>query len=213
MKNLAQRVCSQAVILLCLLGTSAPIVSAMHNEILGEIQFNPAGKVEKNAGVWVDGLYLGYVGELKGSKKVLLVPGEHQIVIRYSGYLDFSTKVLMEPGITRDVRFQLEKDENIPRADATSGMKISVNPDRAAVFLNGGYVGHVSEFRGLGRWMLLPPGTYDVRIMLPGYLPFDTKITLVSRQRFELKTDLFPSSIQQSGPLVDQQVTNVSQNK
>ncbi len=47
------------------------------NDILGEIQLEGATKIEKTSGVWVDGQYLGYLRELKGSKKILLVPGEH----------------------------------------------------------------------------------------------------------------------------------------
>jgi hypothetical protein len=56
------------------------------NDILGEIQLEGATKVEKTSGVWVDGQYLGYLRELKGSKKILLLPGEHEISVRQNGY-------------------------------------------------------------------------------------------------------------------------------
>jgi hypothetical protein len=49
-------------------------------------------KVEKTSGVWVDGGYVGYLGELKGSKKVLLLPGEHVITVRQDGYQDFTER-------------------------------------------------------------------------------------------------------------------------
>lgn len=45
------------------------------NDVMGEIQFEGKSKVEKTSGVWVDGEYVGYLKELKGSKKVLLLPG------------------------------------------------------------------------------------------------------------------------------------------
>jgi hypothetical protein len=35
---------------------------------------------------------------LKGDKKVLLLPGEHQIEVRQSGYDDFMKKIVVEPG-------------------------------------------------------------------------------------------------------------------
>jgi hypothetical protein len=44
------------------------------NEVMGEIEFEGKSKVEKTSGVWVDGQYVGYLKELKGSKRVLLLP-------------------------------------------------------------------------------------------------------------------------------------------
>ena len=52
------------------------------NEVLGELQLEGATKVEKTSGVWIDGQYLGYLKELKRSKKILLLPGEHKIAVR-----------------------------------------------------------------------------------------------------------------------------------
>jgi hypothetical protein len=161
---------------------------------LGKIQFRPVGKTEKLAGVWVDGVYLGYADELKGSNKLVLIPGEHRIVFRSAGYKDFVTTVMVQPGKNHEVPFLLQRDPAVARPDTTSSMKIVVNPARAAVFLNGGYVGHVDEFNGPGQWMALPPGTYEVRITLPGYVPFETRITLLPNQKFELKTNLFPGT-------------------
>src|SRR5437870_2233846 len=54
-------------------------VSYAGNEVLGELQLEGATKVEKTSGVWIDGQYLGYLDELKGTKKILLLPGEHKI--------------------------------------------------------------------------------------------------------------------------------------
>ena len=52
------------------------------NEVLGQVNFEGKTNIDKSSGVWVDGQYLGYVKELKGNKKVLLVPGKHEIAIR-----------------------------------------------------------------------------------------------------------------------------------
>ena len=88
--------------LMCLLSLLfAPIfVGVLHagNDVLGEIQLLGATKVERTSGVWVDGQYLGYLQELKGSKKILLLPGEHEIVVRQGGYLDFAQKIGIQPG-------------------------------------------------------------------------------------------------------------------
>ncbi len=181
------------------------------NEILGEVRISPAGKVEKLAGVWVDGQYVGYVGELRGSKRLLLLPGDHQLTFRYSGYREFSEKISVEPGKRQEVNIRLEKETPVLSSQETSRIKLAVQPERAAVFLNGGYVGHVNEFNGPGQWMILPSGSYDLKITLPGYKPFEAQITLRPGQKFEVKTDLFPGSIKDAGPLLEQQPARLSE--
>ena len=66
--------------------------------------------MEKTSGVWIDGQYVGYVGELKDDKKVLLLPGEHEISVRHSGYTDFTEKVVVEPGKRIVVPVIMQKD-------------------------------------------------------------------------------------------------------
>src|SRR5258707_13512436 len=70
------------------------------NEVMGELQFEGKSKIEKTSGVWIDGGYVGYLKELKGSKKVLLLPGEHSISVRQDGYQDFTQQVTVQPGQT-----------------------------------------------------------------------------------------------------------------
>ena len=59
-----------------------------------------------------------------------------------------------------------------------STVKITINPSRAAVFLDGLFVGHVGEFEGAGRGMLVAPGTHKIKVALPGYQTFETEINL-----------------------------------
>jgi len=59
------------------------------SKVMGELKFDGVTKIEREAGVWVDGNYVGYLKELKGDKKVLLLPGEHKVAVRQSGYDDF----------------------------------------------------------------------------------------------------------------------------
>jgi hypothetical protein len=54
-------------VLICLLVPLAPSSLAQRNEVLEEVELIGAGKVENTSGVWVDGQYLGYLKELKGS--------------------------------------------------------------------------------------------------------------------------------------------------
>jgi PEGA domain len=172
------------------------------NEVLGEIQLIGATKVEKSSGVWVDGQYLGYLKELKGSKKILLLPGEHEIAVRQAGYKDFTQKVVLEPGQKHTINVAMEKDPQAQYPEQTAQVKMSVSPNRAAVFVNESYVGHVDEFDGPGQALLLAPGKHKIKISLPGYQTFETEVNLLANQKFELKTDLFKGSITQAGPLI-----------
>src|SRR5215472_4994174 len=76
----------------------SPAAPTSSSKVMGEVKFEGATKVEREAGVWVDGNYVGYMKELKGDKKVLLLPGDHQIAVRQSGYTDYEQRVIIEPG-------------------------------------------------------------------------------------------------------------------
>jgi hypothetical protein len=175
-------------------------ISYAGNDVLGEIDLAGATKVEKTSGVWVDGQYVGYLKELKGSKKILLLPGEHEIVVRQGGYKDFSQKVMVQPGGKQLIRVAMEKDLRMQMPTITAEIKLSVVPDRAAVFVDGLFVGHVAEFGGVGRALLVAPGKRKVTISLPGYQTFETEITLVANQKFRIKTELIKSGSPQPTP-------------
>jgi hypothetical protein len=172
------------------------------NEVLGEVQLIGATKVEKSSGVWVDGQYVGYLKELKGSKKILLLPGEHEIAVRQSGYKDFTQRVVLEPGQKHTINVAMEKDPQAQYPEQTAQVKMSVSPNRAAVFVDENYVGHVDEFDGPGQALLLAIGKHRIKITLPGYQTFETEVNLLANQKFELKTDLFKGTITQAGPLI-----------
>ena len=172
------------------------------NDVMGEIQFEGKSHVEKTSGVWVDGEYVGYLKELKGSKKVLLLPGEHVITVRQDGYQDFTQRVVVQPGQKEVVRVAMGKALTGPLPSVTASVKIAVNPSRAAVFLDGLFVGHVGEFEGVGRGMLVAPGTHQIRIALPGYQTFETDINPIANQKVEIKTELVKNGAPLTEPLV-----------
>jgi hypothetical protein len=191
------------VVLVCALSM---FVSTLYagNDVLGEIELVGATKVEKTSGVWVDGQYVGYLKELKGSKKILLLPGEHEIIVRQGGYKDFSQKITVQPGGKQVIRVAMEKDLRMQIPTITAEIKLSVVPDRAAVFVDGLFVGHVAEFGGVGRALLVAPGKRKITISLPGYQTFETEINLVANQKFQVKTELMKSSTE-ANPLPDQE--------
>jgi hypothetical protein len=163
------------------------------NEVLGELQLEGTSRVEKTSGVWIDGQYLGYLDELKGSKKILLLPGTHKLAVRQNGYVDFTRDVVLRPGEKQLVTVSMAKDTRFVMPAVTAEIKMSVNPDRAAVFLDGQFVGHAAEFGGIAKSLIVAPGHRKISITLPGYQTFNTEFDLAPNQKFVLKTDLVKS--------------------
>jgi hypothetical protein len=177
------------VLLLCTLWVLVP-TSYARNEVLGEIHLEGAGKVEKDSGVWVDGQYLGYLKELKGSKRILLLPGDHRIEVRQAGYRDFAEQLTVTPGEKQIVKVTMAKDLQVAYPTVTAEIKLAVEPVRAAVFVDGLLLGHVAEFEGAGRGLLVAPGRRKITISLPGYQTSETVVDLAPHQVFKLTTNL-----------------------
>jgi PEGA domain len=177
-------------------------VAYAQERVQSGLRFAAHSKDEKTAGVWVDGQYVGFVQELAGDKKLTLLPGKHEIVIRQAWYNEFAKELILEPGQTYEVKVELVKSAELPTKDATGELKIAATPSRAAVFVDGQYAGHVDEFDGVGKAMLLTPGQHRLRIALPGYLPFDTMVDLRPQQKLKIQTDLVKGSITNAGTQV-----------
>jgi PEGA domain len=177
-----------------------PRSAAQDSKVLGELKFKGASGVEKNAGVWVDGTYVGYVKELKGDKKVLLLPGKHEVIVRQSGYGDFVQEVVVEPAQKQTLRVAMHLIPGARPPAITSELKLTVDPGRAAVFLDDNYAGHASDFGGKVHSMLISPGKHRIKVELPGYRTFETEVTLFAGQKSEVKTELVKGSIEQASP-------------
>jgi hypothetical protein len=188
------------IVLILLMG-----VVGAEDRVQSELRFAAHTKDEKTAGVWVDGQYVGFVKELAGDKKLMLLPGKHEIVIRQAWYNEFVEQVILEPGQIEQINVALVKSARLPTKDATGELKIAATPSRAAVFVDGQYAGHVEEFNGVGKAMLLTPGQHRLRIALPGYLPFDTTVDLRPQQKLKIQTDLVKGSITEAGSQVIKQ--------
>jgi hypothetical protein len=92
----------------------------------------------------------------------------------------------------------------------TATVKIAVEPARAAVFVDGLYVGHAKEFEGMGRGMEVAPGMHKIRFALPGYQVFETDIDPIANQKVEIKTQLSRTNGTMGAPLVEKSSTTSS---
>jgi hypothetical protein len=189
MQTRISRMRKTGVFLALVCGMALP-VSAGNNKILGEVRFEPENGAAKTAGVWVDGKYVGYVNELKGSKKLLLLPGEHEISVREAGYQSVEQTISVDPNAVQTLRISMAKDPRAQYPSVTAEVKLAIDPDRAAVFVDDQFAGHAHEFGGAGRAMLLSPGKHHIKITLPGYESFNTEIEVRANQKYDIKTQL-----------------------
>src|SRR5256886_9246727 len=138
------------------------------NRVMGEVQFAGASRVERDSGVWIDGQYVGFLKELRGDKKVMLLPGEHEINVRQAGLEDFVRKIVVEPGRKQTVHVAMQKSVGWQTPSTTATLKLTVQPNRADAFLDEWYVGHVGEFGGKFHSLLIAAGNHGIKVEIPG---------------------------------------------
>jgi hypothetical protein len=188
---------------LCVIGPLRTSVQAQ-DRVMGEIQFVSTTEEATSSGVWVDSQYVGYVGALKGSKRLRLPPGEHEISVRQAGYSDFNQKVVIESSRVVDVRVAMERDPRFiyPDPKTNSEVRLDVQPGTAAVFLDDYYVGTADRYYGVDHAMLVAPGKHRFKIALGGFKTFETEVTLSPRQKLKIRTDLAIGSANDADPSI-----------
>ena len=169
-------------------GSAAAAGLPQQNQQPGEVRFSADNEQERDSGVWIDGKYFGYVKELKGDKKVLLPPGEHEISIRQDGYKDFVKKIAVEPGQAQTVDVVMEENPKaIYPGDDAAELRLDIQPKRAAVFFDDAYVGHGGDFGGRFHAMLVAPGKHQLKVTLAGYRSYETDINPVANEKSRMK--------------------------
>jgi hypothetical protein len=162
---------------------------------LGEVRFTADTQEQRDSGVWIDGKYAGYVKELKGNRKVMLPPGEHEISFRQAGYKDFTKKIVVEPDQIQSIAVVLEPDAKLtyPGSNAAE-LRMDITPKRAAVFVDDAYMGHGGDFGGRFHSMLVSPGKHHLKVTLNGYLPYETDIDQLASSKSQMKIVLNKSA-------------------
>ena len=81
----------------------------------------------------------------------------------------------------------------VPHA-AYGTIKTEVEPKKAEVYVNGGYVGTADKFRGVFHGLDLRPGNYELEIRAPHYAPLRMKIYVAANKTLKIKEQLRPLS-------------------
>ena len=190
-----------SVLFLLILAPAAGGARPQQNQQPGEVRFSADNEQERDSGVWIDGKYFGYVKELKGDKKVLLAPGEHEISIRQDGYKDFAKKIVVEPGQPQTVEVVMEENPKaIYPGDDAAELRLDIQPRRAAVFLDDAYVGHGGDFGGRFHSMLVAPGKHRLKVTLNGYRAYESDINPVASEKSHMKIVLEKEGDSQDKP-------------
>lgn len=173
---------------LVLLLATCSTTYGQQNPRMGEVRFSADNQAERDSGVWIDGKYEGYLKELKGNRKVMLTPGEHEISIRQAGYKDFTKKVVVEPDQIQTINVVMEENTKViyPGSDAAE-LRLDIRPKRAAVFVDDAYMGHGSDFGGRFHSMLVSPGKHHLKIALDGYRNYETDIDALAGNESQMK--------------------------
>ena len=127
------------------------------------------------------------------------------VTARESGYGDFVREVVVEPGQVQTVRVAMRLIPGARPPSITAELKLTVEPGRAAVFVDDNYAGHASEFGGALHSLLISPGKHRIKVALPGYQTFETEVGLLAGQKSEVKTELVKGSIEQASSEIKNQ--------
>jgi hypothetical protein len=165
-------------------GVTTPVTAllvAEVNPVTGDLRVSstPSG-----AAVYVNGNYEGTTPTDSLLDVTDLAPGTATVVLKKSGYQDYSTKAVIEAGKLVQV-FATLQPGTVPPATATA--EITSSPSGAQVYVNNMFAGITPL-----TFQNVTPGTYAVEIRLDGYTPYSTTGQVVAGQNIRITASLAP---------------------
>lgn len=137
------------------------------------------------AGIFVDGKYVGPAKNFGSTRKYALPAGEHEIKLTEPRYEDVTKKVTIEAGKTTKVSETLKA---LPLVKPPFGrIRIQGGEKYDAVYVNNKFYGHIDEFDNFAQGILMPPGTYTLRIEPVKGSPKEEKVTVTANQNTIVK--------------------------
>jgi len=118
-----------------------------------------------------------------------LIPGTYNVVMKKSGYLDYSTTTTIVAGTTAQISASLTPSGTPPQ---TASAEISSDPSGADVYINNVYKGITPlSFQNVP---IDSSQTYTVTIKLDGYVPYTTSGKVTAGQDIQIDAALTPVS-------------------
>lgn len=139
-----------------------------------------------DAGVFINGQYVGPAVRFTVPEKYPAPAGEVEITFKDPRYEDYTTKVTVRQKKTTKIHYALKPVEpakppfgrlRLGGGEPESFMSIAAG-DTGAVFINDKFFGYVDELNNPGGGLLLNPGTYDLHITSALFGDIRQKITI-----------------------------------
>jgi hypothetical protein len=147
--------------------------------------------VPSGAAVYVNSNYQGTTSISSPLDITGLQPGTVTVVLKKSGYNDYTTTTNVVAGTTAQISATLQSSGN----QKTSNVQITSDPSGADVYVNNVYKGITPlSFQNV------PSGTGTVTISLPGYNTYTTTVTLAAGQDYQVNAALTPSNTPTPAP-------------
>ncbi len=139
-----------------------------------------------DAGVWVNGKYIGPSHRFTLSEKYAAPAGDVEVTFREPRYEEYSTKVTVKPHKTTKVKYAMKKLPEpkgpfgrlrLGGGEADSFISVAAG-DTGPIYLNDRFVGYVDELNNAGGGLLVNPGTYDLSVDSQKFGQIHQKVTI-----------------------------------
>lgn len=126
--------------------------------------------IPPGANIYLDGIYRGSTPLTIGN----LAAGDHAVVLRRSGYREYSSTVRVPAGGTAEFLARLS-----PTSSSTGSVDVVSYPAGASVYLDDIYQGVTNPWETLSITNVAP-GEHDLSLTLGGYYDYVTSVTVTS---------------------------------
>lgn len=139
-----------------------------------------------DAGVWVNGKYIGPSHRFTLSEKYAAPAGDVEVTFKEPRYEEYSTKVTVKPHKTTKVKYAMKKLPEpkgpfgrlrLGGGEADSFISVAAG-DTGPIYLNDRFVGYVDELNNAGGGLLVNPGTYDLSVDSQKFGQIHQKVTI-----------------------------------
>ena len=139
-----------------------------------------------DAGVFINGQYVGPAVRFTVPEKYPAPAGEVEVTFKDPRYEDYTTKVTVRLKKTTKIHYALKPVEpakppfgrlRLGGGEPESFMSIATG-DTGAIYINDKFFGYVDELNNPGGGLLLNPGTYDLHITSALFGDIRQKVTI-----------------------------------
>lgn len=140
----------------------------------------------RGAGLFVDGKYVGPAGRFSVPESYTIEPGAHEITLKDPRYEDFNARIEATAGKTTKLSAKMKKKEDpkgpfgrlrLKGGESESFWSVAAG-DIGPIYLNGLFVGHVDELNDVGGGLLVPAGTYELKVQSQVHGEFVKTVTI-----------------------------------